>query len=41
MQDSENCIKTAVAQHNFCKKNLDAYTLITNKELVIQSKSQG
>jgi len=40
MQDSENCNKTAVAQHNFCKKNFDAYSLITNTELVIQSKSK-
>jgi len=39
MQDSENCNKTAVAQRSFCKKNFDAYSLITNKELVIQSKS--
>ena len=40
MQDFENCNKTAVAQRNFCQKNFDAYNLITNTELVIQSKSQ-
>ena len=39
MQDSENCNKTAVALGNFCQNNFDAYSLITNKELVIQSKS--
>jgi len=41
MQDSENCNKTSVAQRNFCKQNFDAYSLITNTELGIQSKSQG
>ena len=41
MQDSENCNKTAVAQRNFCKKKFDAYSLLKNMELIIQSKSQS
>ena len=38
MQDSENCNKTALLNVTFAKKSM--LSLITNTELVIQSKSK-